>query len=177
MENENIPRIHFLYPTISEIMVNELKSALLFKALNESFSDKYLIVRDSRNKMVAEIRSIHALYNDLASWGNSYMHRYNELILKYGFATVDKIFIKDEDVVRNSILNTINFVMDEMYKVDELIIQFNLFREGFNEYTNKRYKETSDILNILYYVIQENFIIIENHLVSETTNIHFKKRR
>lgn len=177
MEKENIPILHFLYPTISEVFDNELLSALLFKSSIESFSDTYLIVRDKRNQMVSEIRSIHVLYSNLITSGNKYIDQYNELIVKYGFELIDKLFIKDENIISNSLLKTINFAMNEMYKVDEMFIQFNLYKEGIIKHNMQRFKETSDIINILYYVLQENFIIIENNLVDKTAIIHFKKRR
>lgn len=177
MDKGNIPIIHFIYPTISEIFNNELSSALLFKSSIESFSDTYLIVRDKRNQMVSEIRGIHVLYSNLIVLGDEYIEQYNQLTVKYGFELIDKLFIKDENIISNSLLKTINFAMDKMYKVDEMIIQFSLYKEGIIEHNMKRFKETSDIVNILYYVLQENFIIIENNLVDKTAIIHFKKRR
>lgn len=177
MMDKNIPIIHFLYPVISEVLSIEGSSSILFKSSIEGFNKNYLFVRDQSHQLMSELRTIHVLYSDLIILGDIFVNKYNQLVNKYGSKLIDMIFIKDENIIKSNLLKSFNLAMDDIYKVDEMIIQFDLYREGFLKEEGEKYKQTSDITNILYSVLQENFIIIKSTLINRTISIHFKKKR
>lgn len=121
------------------------------------------------------------LYEEVMSFPEDHnvRKRYNELIDRFGSEKVDLCIIKDTEVVKQKILKIIKFVMDDLRKTDYLKIEFERFKEFrtyYTEYKGTSWEGTSMILNILYEVIQENFIIEDQDLDGKPNSIYIRRK-
>lgn len=104
-------------------------------------------------------------YNDL-------MNAYNKMVNKYGQEFMDILVIKDNDIIIKNITDVINFIFDDVYKVDTINISFidNTKDESF-------IPSNSNYPNLIYSAIQQHFIIKEQIFHFGGRVITIKKRR
>lgn len=177
-------QIQQLKPTlyINYLVLGELLKAgdPIFMATKtaKNYSQTYSVARNHRfenNILLCAVS--HALYTDLMKYDEEHEYRklYKDKCSKYGQNIIDLFITKDEDLVKNKLIQGIEFSMDKIFKQDEIIIRVDAYKTGciFGE----KYKETSSILDILKEILQEHFKIISKDITEKTLLFKIQRRR
>lgn len=98
---------------------------------------------------------------------------YERLIEKYGKELVD-LLVVDEAAIKKNILWSIKFLMNDIYNSDDIIIKFETI-EGLNA-ASIMLGRTSSIPDLIYEVIQENFILVDQKKQMRMMSLYIKER-
>lgn len=171
IDNDNLgidsiisPTILFTYPVFAEILTAPEAGAVIRSNVPKEYNNNYMTVRHVSKPYVIICASFHMLYEDLMKYPETHSYRtlYSEACKKYGKDTMNLLIIKDKSLIKRNCIKSIDFIMKRCFRVNKVDITFNMYKSGF--INGKRYKETSDFINILYEAIQENYNILETKL-------------
>lgn len=174
------PIMHFIYPVLAELLTAPESDAVLSsKETLKSYDKKYLITRHHKfERDILVCASLHALYSDLwkLPMDHIYYEKYGKKCHKFGQQAMNLVVVEvgEEERIKRNCINAINFAMDKIYHVNEIIIRFDVYKSGV--INGSPYKETSEFTNILYSVLQENFNIVSSTSNDKTKIITIKKR-
>lgn len=177
-----IPIITFSYfgvleiPKLDEILAVSKTDPDSFNLLCES----YAVISHKHNKNHSSVNIHEILRLDMDLYAPAYILMkkwYHSLTKKYGYETVSKVIVPDQYGIQKKVENILNFVMDELYKTDELEIHFKV--PGV-------FEPHSYIPEIIYFVLKSKFEITHEKLTDEMREedgdihlrgIQIKKRR
>lgn len=169
-QKETVPIVTFSYFGILELP-KLYEHALLSVSkrdpeMFENMCKSYTVISHIHNKNHVSVYIHDILYSDMMYVPNSaYLglkELYHSYCKRYGYETVSKIIVQDQFVIKKKIEDILNFIMNDMYKVDELEVHFKV---------PGRMQPPSSIPEIIYSILKSKFMITHEKLADEIEEI------
>lgn len=160
--------LSFTYPHPTQIDRIAQILVLGTDAMKE-LSDRYVIIKNPNNDTMYDCPMHELPYKDIRNFGHGYPSQlYDQLTDSYSEEVLEQIFPKSDTNIRRKVVNTINFVIDKVYKTQTLFVRFS------DSILNMESKQ--EIPNILYHVLQEEYKIEDMYCGAGQYNIIIQKK-
>lgn len=148
---DNFPRVHFTYMSVNQL---EAMEEILSSHRTEirELSERYVLISHESDPFYHNCSMFELVYDDVINSGERWHQLfYDKLVTDHGNELVDRLIVKDRELIRKKIIDTLNFAFDMVYKMPVIRIDITTCSPA------------SSIPVIIYRTISEDFQLLDRN--------------